>query len=527
MKKIVEYGRKNFKPLAITTVLFLIYFLPYLNNIKFGMDTSNFINIPGTTLDWLRLGRQSQALISKIFFNDPQWSIFFCENMTFITFILALFSFCYLLDRLAYVAAWKTCFFFLLFMICPIWPELLYYQGQMFQTAVGVLLLPICLFLAYRPEKYCWAISILLMLILFSIYQSLVILYIAGCLLCFLLLYYDRAKQNKNTEQYFWLKLGIRQFLLFLIGFAINSIVTSKFFFRDGWYLTDPKLWGKIPAKDCLKNIAAHAARILKGESIFYTRWFTLSIFAVILLCLIFLWQRRQYKEKIWFLLALLLLQITPFLLTIYNANVSAMRTQLAYPFALACNGILLSTVLPDVLTALSWRENWKKYVLTAVYICGAFVLTRQYYDTSRVQYTTFYVWQSDERMAYRLEEKIIEETSVNGVIEKPIALIGLYTHPTNNMLAQAEVPQLTTFAQYGPKNSEFIISNSWAIPYMNALGIPVSRASDEQITAARIEAQTMSIFPSKGSIRDVGDYIVVKIGNDPWYEEDGLPPVT
>lgn len=293
-----------------------------------------------------------------------------------------------------------------------------------------------------------------------------------------------------------------------------------------GDYLTGQKLWGKIPVKDCLKNITSHAVRILKGEGIFYTRWFTLSICVVIMSGLVFLWQHRQSKEKIWFLFALLLLQITPFLLTIYNANVPVIRSQFIYPFTFACNGILLLTVLPDVLTSVSWQQNWKKYVLTVVYICGAFVLTRQYYDTSRVQYTTFFVWRSNERMAYRLEEKIIEETSVNGVIEKPIALIGRYAHPSNNMLSEAEVPQLTDF-EFGSGDIPRFFSDHWWPQYMNALGIPVSQASAEQFAAARIEAQTMTIFPSEGSIRDMGDYIIVKIGNDPWYEEDGLPPVT
>jgi len=528
MKKIVEYGKENFKPLAITTVLFLIYFLPYLNNSMIGIDTFVYINFPGTTYNWLEIGRQGGILINKIFFKNPQWSMFFCEGMAFVTYILAMICFCYLFDVLAHISTWKTCFFFLVYMISPIWTEQFYFTMQIFPVAVGSLLLPISLFLVYRSKRIYWVFSILLMLILFSIYQTFVILYIAGCILCFLLLYYNNAKQYIDTEKYFWLKLGIRQFLLFLIGFIANTIITNKYFMSSS-YLTGQKLWGKISIVDCIRNVLAHIKCVVKGESIFYTRWCTVSMIAVIVLVLLFLLKQRKLKEKILPFLAICILQTTPFLLTVYNAAAPAVRSLFIYPFVFACNILLIFVLFSDIVFRFEkvFPKTWNKYILLFIYFGSMFVLIGQYYETSQQQYTETYMKKRDELLAYGIEQRIVEETSENGKITKPVVFTGLYTCPTNNMFMGGDAVTWSTFNFSAWALPRFRHTHFFVIPYMQSLGIPISSGSEEQIANARIEGQTMTIFPSEGSIRDMGDHIIVKIGDDPWYEEDGLPPVT
>ena len=462
--------------------------------------------------------------------------MFFCEGMAFVTYIVALFCFCYLFDWLARVAAWKTCFFFLFFMISPIWIEQFYFTMQIFPIAEGVLLLPVCLFLAYQSKKWCWVCDVLLTLILFSIYQTFAIVYIAGCIVCFLLLYYNSAKQNIVTEKFFWLKLGVRQCLLFIIGFAVNTIVTNKYFMISD-YLTEQIQWGKAPIKHCLRNILGHIYLVLTGDcfaltddGIFYTGWYSVLLLVAVVLVVLFLRRQRQAKEKILPFLAVCFLQTTPFLMTIYGGARPAMRAQFIEPFVLACNILLIFLILPDVIPVFEkfLLKNWSKYIELFVCLGSVFILIGQYYAASQQQYTDAYIRKRDEALAYSLEQSLIEKTSDTGKITKPVVFIGVYDCPMNNTFMGGDAVIWSSFNMNTQATPHFeITSMYYIITYMQSLGIPITAGSAEQVAAGRIEAQTMTIYPSEGSIRDMGDYVIVKLGDDPWYEEDGLPPVT
>lgn len=294
-------------------------------------------------------------------------------------------------------------------------------------------------------------------------------------------------------------------------------------------YLTGQKQWGKIPIQDCIKNILNHIQSVFKGEGIFYTRWCTVSMIAAVVLVLLLLFQRRQTKEKILPFLAVCFLQTTPFLLTVYGATTPAIRSLFIYPFTFACNMLLLFVIFPDVILAFekTLPKNWSKSILVFVCLGSTFILIEQYYEASQQQYTDAYVQKKDENLAYNIEQSIIEKTSDTGEITKPVVFIGFYDCPKNNTFMGGEAVGASIFNINIYLNPRFFVSSLFSTQYMQSLGIPITNGSEEQAIAARLEAQTMTIYPSEGSIRDMGDYVIVKLGDDPWYEEDGLPPVT
>ena len=115
---ILSYGKKNFRPLIITAMVFLIYFFPYLGNTHVGLDTHTFISYPGSTTNWLSIGRQGGALLHLILFAS-KYSMFYAQGMAVLTYFLALLFWCYLFKAVADVSTWMSCFYFLLFMIHP------------------------------------------------------------------------------------------------------------------------------------------------------------------------------------------------------------------------------------------------------------------------------------------------------------------------------------------------------------------------------------------------------------------------
>ena len=73
------FHRKNSAAILVTSLLFVLYFLPYLASTSFGIDTHLSIQLPGSNYNWLEIGRQGAILINKLFLQD-QFSLFYNSN---------------------------------------------------------------------------------------------------------------------------------------------------------------------------------------------------------------------------------------------------------------------------------------------------------------------------------------------------------------------------------------------------------------------------------------------------------------
>lgn len=510
IRSIKQFAKCNYRSLMIVNLIFLIYFVPYLGNLHVGVDTLFYINYPSTNHNWLDIGRQGGILIHKLFFQS-QYSMFFAQGMALITYLLAAFVLSYLLYSIAEVSAWKSGLFFLFMMIHPVWAEQFYFTLQIFEIAVGVLLTGVALLLAYGEKRWNWIASIVLQMLIFSIYQTFIAIYIAGCILCFLLQYIQetRCGEGKTTARY--LKCALRQIVQFIIAFAINMAITKEFFSSSD-YLTGQVRWGTEPAFTCIKHILSHIKQVFWAEGIFYTCSYAIFSIAAILLIVFFLWKHRtSHQGKSIFLLAALVLQLTPFLLTIYGGTIPVFRSQYILPFVIACDLLLILELIPHDKTALR----------SLVCIISIFMLISQYYQTSQLQYTHFFVRQEDERRALSIEEQII--TAANGM-HKPVAFIGYWPARMNGAYTYAEITHQSIF-QFEWSEPRYQELTKWCVEYMKSQGISITPASAEQIQEARHIASEMPSYPLEGSVRDAGDFVIVKLTPDDYYALEAMPP--
>ena len=146
--------KKNLLAVFVGTILFVIYFFPYLGNTFAGLDTVSLINNPGYDSGWSSwLGRQGAALLRKIF-NSPQFSMYFAEGTALLCFLLAMIAYVLLFQQLGNVDPWKSIVFFLFCMVHPIWTEQFYWIMQIFEMSAGMLLLPLILFMTFQKNIY-------------------------------------------------------------------------------------------------------------------------------------------------------------------------------------------------------------------------------------------------------------------------------------------------------------------------------------------------------------------------------------
>lgn len=505
--------KKNLLAVFVGTILFVIYFFPYLGNTFAGLDTVSLINNPGYDSGWSSwLGRQGAALLRKIF-NSPQFSMYFAEGTALLCFLLAMIAYVLLFQQLGNVDPWKSIVFFLFCMVHPIWTEQFYWIMQIFEMSAGMLLLPLILFMTFQKKHIWWIGSVPLSLMRFSIYQTFVILYIEGCIICFLLLYIQSAEKNKKLENLFFFKLVIRQIGIFLINFILNTIISKKFFMNDGSaYLEDQVRWGIDPFQDCLKRVCSTIWEMLTGEGVFYSYAFFLSLIISLIGISLYLWKHKIYQEKWIAVSAYIVLQISSFMLSIYLGNTSAYRSQLNLPFVVACNVLLVFTIYPKIIAI--------KSVNNVIVIGLAFVLLKQYYSASLLQYTTTLARQNDERRAYAIESEIINTTAGS---TKPIALIGIWSTTPNNSCVTGELATQSIFEFGWWEEPRYSGITNWGCEYMRSLGIDIRTANAEQVIKARQEAQNMPVFPLEGSVKELDDVIVVKISPDDYFATEAM----
>lgn len=518
-KTLGRYVKKNFVPLAIASMVFIIYFIPYLGNTHVGVDTIYMMNGLNSVHNWLLIGRQGEAFIHYLFFGE-KFSIFYAEGMSLLLYLFVLVAFGILFDRIGKVPAWKSCCFFLLVMVHPIWAEQFYFTMQLFEIAMGMLLTAVAITLAYSAERICQCISVLVMVLLFCIYQTYVVLYISGCICVFLLMYIRNASENIDVAKNYYWRLAFRQATLFLIAVIINSIISNLFFMNDAenHYIDERVLWGKAPFKECLQNITEHIRMAVTGEGIFYSLSFLLS--AIILIwCLVrFLFTCRSASKSGICILSVIALQFTPFLMTIYMGSAPAFRAQFILPFTTACNFLLILMLLPVGFQGIAKSIAFRG--VAATIIC---ILLSQYYTASQLQYTADLAREDDERRAFAIEQAIRKET---GGADKQIVFIGNWPARINRVTVNGEETNRSMFQFCIWGQPRYLDMNFMATEYMKTLGISAARVWDaNRIAEARSIAQEMPSWPLDGSIREMDDYVVIKVAPDDYYAEECMVP--
>lgn len=510
-----HFYKKNSGTIFVCSILFLLFFLPYLANTSIGVDSHISIETPGTTYNWLEIGRQGGILINKAFLRG-QFSMLYVEAAAYLLYILSFVIFAFLFDHLANVPAWKTCLFFLFFMVHPIWTEQLYFTMMIFPIAFGVALVPLVLYFAYSKKPILWGFAVALMVLIFSIYQTFAIVYIAGCVLCFLLSYVQKIRSNELPTTDGLLKLGLRQVLLFAIAFLINTLITKAFFLSSD-YLTGQIQWGKVPLQTCLQEIYTHIIQVLTGDGIFYTPAFSLSLLALAAGTILFFLRYRQATAKWIPILAILFLQTTPFLLTIYGGNIPVFRSQFILPFTTGCNFLLFLVLALSAIEGRQWKQP---FIGVSVFVL-ALTLSWQYYPASQLQYSTALVQQNDLQLAYAIGEELTKTTEG---CTKPVLFVGCASLPQNPSFVFGETAQKSLFG-YGWETSHPYELTGRAVSYMNALGFPIRAASEDLLYSARSIAQSMPAFPVEGSIRETEDFILIKLGADDSFAPNLMTP--
>ncbi len=343
----------------------LAAYVPYAFSTDYYVDSEVIINIPGTTYNWLEIGRYGLVFVRKLLGTD--WYNPYYTGILMLLFLwLAGLALSYLFQALFPVLPkWMCVLGSLTFLTYPTFTEQYYFHFQSAEIAFGLLLTVMAMALFYGfirdGHRTFFVLSIPIYVLVFAIYQSFIPLALCGYLMLFL-----SAVVQKDCNKTFYLRSIIGSIVHFVSAFLISQIISRAFFTSDNGYLSEQVIWAETSFWESLIAILKSCFAMFVGLGIFYTSILFVSfILAVVALILIF--KKKGAVLFLWSALATFGITLVPFLLTMLLGTITSVRTQFVYPLSAVA---LIFTAMTVFLTigSFSCSEKAHRYAkLTGV----------------------------------------------------------------------------------------------------------------------------------------------------------------
>jgi len=502
---IKDYLHSNRWSCLILCLLFMMVWGAWLFNTGPRIDTEFRINDPASTYGWLNIGRQGGILTNRLmglgFFN-PRMAVtggylLICAAGILMGYLLWHFD----KDDRRYLF---TLFGFIAF-TSPVMAEQFYFDMQIFEVAWAYLLCILAAGLSFvgtiRNQKAFCLLALFPMVWAFATYQIFCMVYVVLVIGCFLVYYRRNPVQASNAPAY--LSIVVKLFGLFIAAFALNTLITRCFFTSSG-YLDAQFLWGKRSLQENLRAIWEHILNGFLGHGVYYTACYGLSAIGAVGACVADL-RRSKAQQKWLYLLAVIVLQFCPFLLTVYCGNTPPVRAQLVYPLVIAFNITFLLTR--------RWRFAPMKWAAVGL---AVLTLWSQNLVTARLVYTEEIRAREDVQTALLLEDDL----RAFSCREKPLAFVGVHQNKLNSACLRGELIGTSIFNVNYDVLPHYYASTDRICSLTRTIGLGYEAASPEQMPAARKIALDMPSWPQEGSIVETDDFIVVKLSDDIYPQE-------
>lgn len=430
--------------------------------------------------------------------------------------------------------------------------ETFYFKVQALEIAIGMCLAGLSLLFTYlwiTKGKIGWlTASIGLMLIYMSTYQALVLLFVIGAQMCFLLHFgcnilhisnrnsgpdsvsqhiTDHSPDSKAdcSMKNMW-SFVLKFIFAFALGLGINQLISKLFFSSGNAYLDNLFYWTQRPLTESLYNLAAYSFKTLVGIGIYYPE--TYPGMVLLTLFLLFLSARassvngghpsaRASKkdgnsaslrgEKILYGLNVLLLMLSPAYLPIAIGGRIPHRTQFNLPFTLAFCGWLAIVLLKS----LNGRA-----VRFLSYLAAALVFLTCYRQLSvdlDLGYTDQMRYQTDSAIAHDLIRAIDD---LQGDLKKdeayPLVFVGSYEKPLNPSCVIGEVTGRSMFAWDVEPEPVGVWSGGRCLAFLNCLGGDYTLADSDTIAAIYADSSDIPAYPAQDCVQLRDGVIVIKL---------------
>lgn len=508
--KILQYLRKSKYSIIIIIGVILFAFGERIISQSFSIDTEIYISEIGKAGRWnwlILLNRWGLVLLNKIFQMNslPLFTSNFLTVMLIIAYSIGFNYLFYKYTKDDYKEQFLKCQFIfpILFVTNPIFAEQYNFVLQNISVAFTVLLIPIIILLTDKAGEVknkiskiaYYGISIGLLILSFGVYQSVILLYIATVVVCYLL---KVLKDNDNNWKYLGKQIGL--FLIAtLIYFIIGKILakgSSTSYLQMAW-LTDS-------IAQCKENIVLCIKSVMKCEGIFYNIGYVIS---VVISAIFIIYLCKKKKIKIGIIISIIGLLLAPFYIMIITGVDQLKRTQFNYPFVAAV--VIMYTVI-----YLS-KTNKMKWLKNVFIILACILAYTQSYNTANLFNTVDVTYKSDEAFAYDLMSKVESKDWYNPKENYTIIFVGRHQKELKNAYLKSEVIGSSFFSF----DYEYIYGvNSRGITFLNILGYKLNQPSVTEFEQAKkyVEENNIKPWPNEEAIKLIdNNKIIVRLSEE------------
>lgn len=532
---IQDYVERHFRLIVASVAAAVICygFLVFSGNIR--IDTEELLNNPGSSVGWMNIGRFGLVLLKRllglsvhhVWYSGVLFFVFFLLGANLLTFALYHFS-----GRNEVYPYWV---FLLLYGTSNIWCFQIYFSLQQAEIALAMLLLAaaamlsvrMCFLTSWEGRGRAWNVlrAVLSGGFLFlglGAYQALAVYYVAVCLMLFLVMITAKSGSDEcDGTAVRWRESGkllpsvLGLILHFVLVYILYTVYVNVFMTTSD-YMDGQMGWGRLPAAECVKNVLRTAKNLLFANG---PRNFSfLPCGVVIVIFLAYVVCRRKCaacpdwtKERVvFFLLGLFGILASPFLMTAYMGEMLVTRSQFALPVAAAFLGMYGIGGI---------REYWqtdngraKARLLLVIKCCVIAVLVIQCGYNFRLAYTDHMRCVSDEKKTGLLLSALRE--AGDGVMPKqPVIFVGYQGMERQAGCRRTEMYGWSFFEwDYSPEAPTAASHRISGFVQAHTGQVLPENATEEQRKEAVKLTENMPDFPAEGSVRNAGDFVVVRL---------------
>ncbi|MDO4295785.1 MAG: glucosyltransferase domain-containing protein [bacterium] len=383
----------------------------------------------------------------------------------------------------------------------PIFAEQYFFSLQAFEVALASFVCMLAVYALHRHillgKSLLWLpVALFCMVWAFASYQVFASYFIALVLICFVLSYQNEEREAK------WFLSGVRFALFFVLAFVLY-LLTAKLvklhFHMDSDYVDSMVYWKTQGWKTCVNNVLGDANRIYRGVwSVFYQKAFTPALLLAAVFALYRGWKRKGRKEYWVYVAAWLLLAFSPLFLSLVSGFYQPIRGQLVFPlvFAFALAGM---TVLQ------------KRYLSRILCFFALFATLQQGQIMTQLFHTAYLTYEQDKALAGRVYSRI-EQLGADAGLEQPtVVFVGQRGVTLPNDALPGDVIGHSFFEW---DREDYAGSTKRIAAFCETLGYRMQLPTQEQVNAARAQAETMPLWPATDSVQllEDGSGIVIKL---------------
>ena len=488
----------------------LACFLPYAFATDYYVDSEVVINIPGTSYNWLEIGRYGLVFTRKLL--GTEWYNPYYTGILLILFLwLTGMTFSYVASKLfVHLHPAITVLSGLILITYPTFTEQYYFHFQSAEIAFGLWLsmLAAGLFTLFIREGRisCFVISLPVYVLTFSIYQSFVPLTLCTYLGIFL------SQIMRKDASAAILKRGIAGSILHFFAAFILSQSIDKLFFPTSGYLNDQVIWTSgVSFWEALFSVLEACARMFVGKGVFYTAVLPVAIISAIFAfrCL----KNLPTYQLVLGILSAMGIAATPFILTLLMAGETAIRSQFTYSLA----AVFLLLFGMDTMIAYKYRP-FLKYAWVALLTV---VMVSQLLTVRFIWKAHQYVSDYDRTTATEILEMMYDSHIICDQIA-PIFWGYLQPEsPYDEMLIGSPSYLFTSVfnLEHGAEPYCYY-STVRVLGYMETMGhtFTIPTHYQQSVSCYIMRREELPAFPAKGCIFNDYQVFTLNLGNSPAY---------